>query len=256
MRCISRPLLYRFNRGLAEVYDTAHGSPEPLAFAQLLGELLESELTVVGHRRADQSHAIRWLPVTLDLTRQDAAYEQHVASHPVRNRFRARREPGPHRLSDVVSLAAFKQGGLYCDYFRHFGVTRLMATYVPLGDGEHLSLGVSRGGRDFTDDERFVLSLGQPHLMAAARRQIRAEVLAALPATPVESAAVETGRRGGLTTREIEIFEWIAAGKTNPEIAVILGVSRWTVKTHVERILGKLGVENRTSAMALLTHQS
>lgn len=45
-------------------------------------------------------------------------------------------------------------------------------------------------------------------------------------------------------------------GKTNFEISVILGISRLTVKVHVERVLGKLGVENRTAAavMAQKTH--
>lgn len=48
-----------------------------------------------------------------------------------------------------------------------------------------------------------------------------------------------------LTLREKEVAAWLAKGKTNPEIAVILGVKRATVKNHVESILAKLGCENR-----------
>lgn len=52
----------------------------------------------------------------------------------------------------------------------------------------------------------------------------------------------------GLSAREGEVLFWIAQGKTNPEIAVILGIGRRTVATHVEHILAKLGVENRCAA--------
>ena len=54
-----------------------------------------------------------------------------------------------------------------------------------------------------------------------------------------------------LTRREREVYEWIGQGKTNGEIAAILGRSVHTVKRHVERILAKLGVENRCSAALL-----
>ncbi|HEY1769160.1 MAG TPA: helix-turn-helix transcriptional regulator [Chthoniobacterales bacterium] len=51
-----------------------------------------------------------------------------------------------------------------------------------------------------------------------------------------------------LTLRETEIVKWIAEGKTNFEIAIILGISRATVKTHVEHVLQKLDVTTRTAA--------
>jgi DNA-binding CsgD family transcriptional regulator len=51
-----------------------------------------------------------------------------------------------------------------------------------------------------------------------------------------------------LTGREKEILGWIAEGKTNVEIAVILDISASTVKKHVEHIFEKLDVTNRTAA--------
>lgn len=51
-----------------------------------------------------------------------------------------------------------------------------------------------------------------------------------------------------LTAREQEVLEWMQEGKSNPEIGVILGISTHTVKRHVERVLAKLGVENRVAA--------
>lgn len=40
-------------------------------------------------------------------------------------------------------------------------------------------------------------------------------------------------------------------GKTNPEIAIVLGIKLTTVKKHLESIFAKLGVENRAAAVAL-----
>jgi DNA-binding CsgD family transcriptional regulator len=59
----------------------------------------------------------------------------------------------------------------------------------------------------------------------------------------------------GLTRRQREVFEWVAAGKSNPEIACILGTGVETVKTHVKAIYEKLGVESRPAAIALF-HES
>jgi DNA-binding NarL/FixJ family response regulator len=54
-----------------------------------------------------------------------------------------------------------------------------------------------------------------------------------------------------LSFRETEILRLIAAGCTNREIAIRLSVSENTIKTHVARILEKLGTTNRTEAAAL-----
>ncbi|WP_460082110.1 response regulator [Roseibium sp. LAB1] len=51
-----------------------------------------------------------------------------------------------------------------------------------------------------------------------------------------------------LTEREAEVLIWIANGKSNKEIASILDMSPRTVNKHLDRIFGKMGVENRTSA--------
>ena len=51
-----------------------------------------------------------------------------------------------------------------------------------------------------------------------------------------------------LSTRELEILKWIAAGATNREIAARLYITDGTVKNHVTEILGKLEVSDRTRA--------
>ena len=60
----------------------------------------------------------------------------------------------------------------------------------------------------------------------------------------------------GLTTREGEVLSWLSKGKTNRDIAQILGLSPRTVDKHLEQIYAKLGVENRTAAAASATGAS
>ena len=55
-----------------------------------------------------------------------------------------------------------------------------------------------------------------------------------------------------LTARELEVLSWIVRGKSNRDAAEILGMSARTVDKHLEHVYAKLGVENRTSATALV----
>lgn len=79
-----------------------------------------------------------------------------------------------------------------------------------------------------------------PHIDGALRRIAFARPTADEPA--------QTGI--ALSTREREIMTWIRHGKTNEEIAIILGISANTVKNHLKRLFRKLDVTNRTQAVA------
>ena len=54
----------------------------------------------------------------------------------------------------------------------------------------------------------------------------------------------------GLTQRESEVLAWVAEGKSNNDVGVILGIRSVTVKKHLEHIFEKMGVETRTAAVA------
>jgi DNA-binding CsgD family transcriptional regulator len=57
-----------------------------------------------------------------------------------------------------------------------------------------------------------------------------------------------------LTSRELECLHWAVRGKTNPEIAVIIGISPHTVNSHIESAKRKMGVNTRVQA-ATLAHE-
>ncbi|HEX6704703.1 MAG TPA: response regulator transcription factor [Albitalea sp.] len=72
-------------------------------------------------------------------------------------------------------------------------------------------------------------------------------------------AADETGSSrlatAALTPRETEVLSWIAKGKTNRDVAEILGMSPRTVNKHLEHVFEKLGVETRAAAAALASRE-
>lgn len=60
----------------------------------------------------------------------------------------------------------------------------------------------------------------------------------------------------GLSIREIEIMDWVRKGKTNQEIGMILNISVFTVKNHLQRVFRKLDVLNRAQAVARTSSQA
>jgi DNA-binding CsgD family transcriptional regulator len=79
-------------------------------------------------------------------------------------------------------------------------------------------------------------------------------------ADPAPSADMEESQETvpdhGLSGREIEILHWVRMGKTNAEIASILGISIYTVKNHLRHIFKKLDVYNRTQAISKIRSTS
>lgn len=71
----------------------------------------------------------------------------------------------------------------------------------------------------------------------------------ATPPAPVFDGNPQAQSALGLSGRELEVLHELAAGHSNKEIAVRLHVSPNTVKTHVARLLEKLGAKRRTDAI-------
>jgi DNA-binding response OmpR family regulator len=82
-----------------------------------------------------------------------------------------------------------------------------------------------------------------------APEELLARVRALLRRSQLSKAGGTNGV--GLTTRELEVLNLLAEGRSQSEIAGDLVISPKTVATHLERILGKLGVHSRAQAVAL-----
>lgn len=92
-------------------------------------------------------------------------------------------------------------------------------------------------------------------LIGAIQQVVRGETFlnSQLAVSALQMLGEEGGRAGGvppeqLTPRELEVLRLLAQGRTNREIAERLVISAGTVKVHVEHIIAKLGVSDRTQA--------
>jgi DNA-binding CsgD family transcriptional regulator len=172
--------------------------------------------------------------------------ERFIESHPFTRHAVRTLDPTALKLSDFFSFNQFKNSALYQELYRHADVGRMLA-FGSSGQ-EMTTINVTRtlAAKDFTERDRLMMNLLQPHFALAHRNAQRISARLASSAKPLAAYA--------LTPRENEIAHWLAAGKTNPEIALILNVSPRTVEKHMEKILEKIGVENRTSAAVMIAN--
>jgi len=103
--------------------------------------------------------------------------------------------------------------------------------------------------KDVTAERLFdavrVVDAGEALLAPAVTRRLISEFARLRPSTAAPSAA----ELATLTPRESQVLRLIAEGLSNPEIAARLVVTEETVKTHVSRVLSKLGLRDRTQAV-------
>jgi DNA-binding NarL/FixJ family response regulator len=105
-----------------------------------------------------------------------------------------------------------------------------------------------RGGMNLGADDYLTKPLDKDELLRAVRARLaRAEQLGRRDFQPNFDSA-EPLMKLGLTPRVAEALLWVAQGKTNGEIAQILGISESTVKKHLLEIFQTLGVETRSAA--------
>ena len=142
------------------------------------------------------------------------------------------------RVSDLVSPLEDRNSGLYADLGRDSWVKHELMVVLDAGAPQRtLRLLFNRsGGSDFSQRDIAVLTLLRPHLQAVYTSEER--------------------RRHGelpITPRQREILQLVAQGFSNRQISRQLDLSEGTVRTHLENIFSRLGVNSRTAAVARLT---
>ena len=106
-----------------------------------------------------------------------------------------------------------------------------------------------RAGMNLGADDYLTKPVAKADLLAAIQSRLERAVQQAVPEfNPDFHSAGPLEEVLGLTPRVAETLLWLAQGKTNGEIATILGNSESTVKKHVLEVFQKLGVETRTAA--------
>jgi DNA-binding NarL/FixJ family response regulator len=128
----------------------------------------------------------------------------------------------------------------------------VMLTTFDLDEHVYDALGAGASGfllKDVTAERLFdavrVVAAGQALIAPAITQRLIAEFARQRPRLPSPAS----GMLPALTPRETEVLRLIAEGLSNPEIAARLVVGEETVKTHVSRVLAKLGLRDRTQAV-------
>jgi DNA-binding CsgD family transcriptional regulator len=169
-----------------------------------------------------------------------ACFDRFFSEHPLVRYHAHLGGRGAHRVSDSVPFARFRHSALYSEYYRRIGIDHVVAVPIKVNRRVLVSFVLNRCGRDFSDDDCALLDQVGPVL---------ARLYAALESEGRQPPPTGGDPLGTLTPRERDVHDWLARGKTDRDIAAILGCSHRTVQKHLQRIYEKLGVETRTAAV-------
>lgn len=196
----------------------------------------------------DDPTALRWLAESLAAaqieTRMAVSGEAAIASLGER--------PVDAVLLDVRMSGI--DGFETCRQLRRIDASLPVIFMTGLGESEHVVRGFEAGGTDYVTKplavDEVVARLRAHVRTAGLLRRTRALIESGQLPLPGTSVSSRTQAAVQLTARESEVLLWVSRGKTNRDIADILGMSPRTVNKHLEHVFEKLGVETRTAAAA------
>ncbi|SDX81729.1 DNA-binding response regulator, NarL/FixJ family, contains REC and HTH domains [Amycolatopsis xylanica] len=126
----------------------------------------------------------------------------------------------------------------------------LMLTVFDLDEYVYTALRAGASGFLLKDSPPETLSSGI-HAVARGDMLFGPTITRRLVESFTHAPPTDTTRLTGLTERELEVLRLVAGGETNAEIAGRLLVSEATVKTHLNRLMTKLGISSRAQAVVV-----
>jgi DNA-binding CsgD family transcriptional regulator len=163
-----------------------------------------------------------------------------VGEHPLCRYQQAYADFSAKRLSDVMPHRQLVRTRAYAEWFRPYRIGAELEVGIVRSRTRTRNFVFERAEGDFSARDVAVLGIIAPHLARIHETTQLRRV----------AATVEPGTLERLTTRELEILELVAVGLTNAAIAERLWISPGTVKKHLDNVYAKLGVANRTAAVA------
>jgi DNA-binding CsgD family transcriptional regulator len=212
---------------------------------ECLAQLFGADLTTLSTCDLDGGHrsVVSDLPGAIS-RREIEVFDHYFHVHPLVREHGRNPAATTKRIDDLLPDGAFLRTPLFNEYYRRIGIDHVMAVPIHVDRRFLVSFVLNRSGTAFSARDRDLAEVVRPHLASLYRLGVSSERTRQLPAdAPFDRAAAP------LTPREREVLDWVAAGKTNRDIAAILGASARTVEKHLERIYEKLGVETRTAAV-------
>lgn len=220
-------------------------------------QILEQLAVLIPHRRSffdlcttQNGQRVFFAPVSLNMSEEELAdyYKNYQYSDYVAWSF-SNHSSTIYRDSDMIGRSLRENSDIYkqwmkpMDIYYSLGCT-IFSSKQLLGS---ITLFRSEQEGDFTDSELGMLEVITRHLSAHFTFLWPYGIFPSLTAHFANAA-----EKGGLSARESEIGELIAAGHSNSEISQILFISENTVKKHVNSLYRKLGITSRTQLLRMV----
>ncbi|HEV2326662.1 MAG TPA: LuxR C-terminal-related transcriptional regulator [Terracidiphilus sp.] len=134
-----------------------------------LPEVLPSDVTVFNEvdTRRRQLHHVTNPPAAMDFPDSVRIFEEHMYEHPLIAFSTIERKQAVVKISDFMSMARFRELGIYREFFRRVGTDHQMVCVIGSESSPLIGIAVNRHGKDFSERERNLLALALPHLRQA-----------------------------------------------------------------------------------------
>lgn len=249
-RWISNADWQAINDAIGELYD--HGADQEsyarCAF-RALGRLIPHDLSAFAalDPATQQLNVIVPAQVPADFPRALEGFAQLHRKYELFNFDPGVQGGRPYMRGDWFSRREFRETDIFADAYGLVGMNDHLSAAVG-SPGESVFVGLlrrSEGTGDYSERDRTVLATLQPHLRRAWQLTRWRAMLGGKTALVPDQLRAALG----ITRRQAEILSWVAAGKTNQEIATIAQLSEGTVKLHLANLFQRLGVETRLAAV-------